>query len=155
MSELRVSVLLAGPARADDARTIRDLLARVAPYCGVQTHAFESAQQLNDESPQFARGVAAALWADVVLYLPPARDTRSNAALIALRERSGFTKRYHEPEFARMWMTPNGRRSLYVIGEFPGAYGALEHALEFGCADPDGARRLRTIARDVPALSVA
>jgi hypothetical protein len=155
MSELRVTVLLADPARAEDAGVIRDLFGRAAPYCGVQTHVFDSAQQLNDDSPRFARGVAAALWSDVVLYLPGRHATRSNAALIALRERSGFTERFHEPEFARMWMTPNGRRSLYVIGDLPGAFGALAHAIEYGCGDPEGARRLQSIVRDRPELIVA
>jgi len=97
MSELRVALLLADPGRADEARAIRDVLAEVAPYCGVQTHAFDSVPQLNEESPRFARSVAAALWSDVVLFLAPERNARTNAALIALRERSGFTERFHEP----------------------------------------------------------
>jgi hypothetical protein len=149
MSELRVTLLLADPNRADDARMIRDVLARVAPYCGVQTHVFNSVDQFNEASPQFARSVAAALWSDVVLFLAPARDARTNAGLIALRERSGFTQRFPEPELARVWITPNGRRSLYVLGALPGALGALALALEFGCGDPDGAQQLRrAVGRD-------
>jgi len=155
MSELRVALLLADPGRADEARAIRDVLAEVAPYCGVQTHAFDSVPQLNEESPRFARSVAAALWSDVVLFLAPERNARTNAALIALRERSGFTERFHEPEFARAWFTANGRRSLYVLGALPGAFGALALALEYGCSDPDGARRLRILHRAKAELIVA
>jgi hypothetical protein len=155
MSELRVALLLADPDRADDAGAIRDALAEVAPYCGVQTHAFDSVHQLNEESPRFARSVAAALWSDVVLFMAPERNARTNAALIALRERSGFTERFHEPEIARAWSTPNGRRSLYVLGALPGAFGALALALEYGCSDPDGARRLRDLNRAKAELIVA
>jgi hypothetical protein len=146
MSELRVALLIADPKHIEDARTIRDILARVAPYCGVQTHVFDSVHLLNDESPRFGRGVAAALWSDIVLFLAPERNARTNASLIALRERSGFTERFQEPEFARVWLTPNARRSLYVLGALPGAYGALALALEYGCSDPDAARSLRRLA---------
>jgi hypothetical protein len=152
MSELRVALLLADPGRADEAREIRAALAEVAPYCGVQMHAFDSVNQINEESPRFARSVAAALWSDVVLFFAPESDARTNAALIALRERSGFTERLHEPEFARAWFTPNGRRSLYVLGKLPGAFGALALALEYGCSDPDGARRLRTLRSEASQL---
>jgi hypothetical protein len=155
MGELRIALLLADPSRAEDARAIRDTLARVAPYCGVQTHAFDSVHQLNEESPRFARGVAAALWSDVVLFFAPQRDARTNAALIALRERSGFTERFHEPEFARAWFTANGKRSLYVLGSLPGAFGALALALEYGCADPDGAQRLRDLPHGAAGLAFA
>jgi hypothetical protein len=147
MSELRVALLLPDPRHADEARAICAALAEVAPYCGVQTYAFDSVRQINEESPRFARSVAAALWSDVVLFFAPESDARTNAALIALRERSGFTERFHEPEFARAWFTANGRRSLYVLGRLPGAFGALALALEYGCSDPDGAQRLRTLLR--------
>jgi hypothetical protein len=155
MSELRVALLLTDPGHADAARTIRSLLARVAPYCHVQTHVFDSIHQLNEESPRFAHSVAAALWSEVVLFVAPTRDARTNAALIALRERSGFTERFHEPEFARVWFTPNGRRSLFVLGKLPGGFAALALALEVGCRDPDGARRLRDVLRDDSQLVVA
>jgi hypothetical protein len=148
MSELRVALLIADPKRAADACAIRDILARVAPYCGVQTHVLESVHQLSEESPRFARSVAAALWSEIVLFLASGRNMRTSATLIALRERSGFTERFHEPEFARVWLTPNGRRSLYVLGALPGAYGALATALEYGCSDPAGAQALRQLARD-------
>jgi hypothetical protein len=143
MSTLRVTLLIADPGRADDARAIRDVLARFAPYCGVQTHLFASIDELNEESPQFARGVAASLWSDVVLFLSPPREPRGNAALIALRERSGFTEAFAQPERVRAWLTPNGRRSLYALGSLPGAFGVLALALEYGVGDPDGAQRLR------------
>jgi hypothetical protein len=155
MSELRVALLLADPQRTADARSIRNLLAQVAPYCRVQTHAFDSIHQLNEASPRFARSVAAALWSDVVLFHVPARDARTSAALIALRERSGFTERFHEPELARAWFTRNGRRSLYVLGAPPGAYGTLALALEVGCCDPDAARRLRDLLHVNARLVVA
>jgi len=155
MSELRVALLVADPRRTGEARAIRDVLVQVAPYCGVQTHAFDSVHQLNEESPRFARGVAAALWSDVVLFLSPERDARTNAALIALRERSGFTERFHEPEFARAWFAANRRRSLYVLGSLPGALGALALALEYGCGDPDAARRLRDRAHGTSKLLFA
>jgi len=155
MSELRVALLIADSKRTEDARTIRDLLARVAPYCGVRMHVFDSPQQLNEAAPQFARGVAAALWSEVVLFFAPDRDARANAALIALRERSGFTERFAEPRFARAWLTPNGRRSLYVLGALPGAYGALALALEYGCGDPDAAQAMRRLAGPHEELVVA
>jgi hypothetical protein len=155
VSELRVALLIADPRHTEDARNIRDLLARVAPYCGVQTHVFDSAHQLNEQSPRFARSVAAALWSEIVLFFAPNRDARTNASLIALRERSGFTERFAEPEFARVWLTPNGRRSLYVLGALPGAYGALAHALEHGCSDPDAARSLRRLIANGNELVVA
>jgi hypothetical protein len=148
MSDLRVALLLADPDRTEDARAIRNILAQVAPYCRVQTQAFDSMHQLNEDSPRFAHSVAAALWSEVVLFLAPERDARTNAALIALRERSGFTERFHEPEFARAWFTPNGRRSFYALDALPGAYGVLALALEVGCCDPDGARRLRDLLHD-------
>jgi hypothetical protein len=144
MSELRVALLLADPGRTGEARAIRDVLAQVAPYCDVQMHAFDSVHQLNEESPRFARGVAAALLSDVILFFAPERDARTNAALIAFRERSGFTERFHEPEFARAWFTADGRRSLYVLGSLPGAFGALALALKFAFASvavPSGAGR--------------
>jgi hypothetical protein len=155
MSELRVALLLADPRRTADVRAIRDVLVQVAPYCGVRMHAFDSVHQLNEESPRFARGVAAALWSDVVLFVAPEHHARTNAALIALRERSGFTERFHEPEFARAWFTANRRRSLYVLGALPGALGALALALEYGCGDPDAARRLRDHAHDTSKLLYA
>jgi hypothetical protein len=155
MSELRIALLLADQRHTGEARTIRNVLVQVAPNCAVQTHAFDSVHQLNEESPRFARGVAAALRSDVVLFLAPERDARTNAALIALRERSGFTERFHEPEFARAWFTANGRRSLYVLGALPGALGALALALEYGCGDPDAARQLRGFAHGASKLLFA
>jgi hypothetical protein len=142
MSELRVTMLLGSPERSDDARAIRDVFGRVAPYCGVRIHALESIDQLDEGSPRFARGVTAALSSDVVLFLG-IRDARMNALLIAFRERSGFTQRLHGRPFARMWATRNGRRSLYEIGQLPRAYETLATALEYGFRDPEGARRLR------------
>ena len=142
MSELRVTMLLSDPRRSNDARLIRDVFGRVAPYCGVGIHALESIEQLDEGSPRFARGVTAALSSDVVLFFG-ARDARTNALLIAFRERSGFTQRLHERPFARIWATRNGRRSLYEIGQLPAAYETVAVALEHGFRDPEGARRLR------------
>jgi hypothetical protein len=79
---------------------------------------------------------------DVVLYLTK-NTARSNAGLIALRERTGFTSRLTEPEFARAWFSASRKRSLFVVGEFPGALGSLALALDVGCGDPAAARRLR------------
>ena len=142
MSELRVTMLVSDPKRSYDARLIRDLFGRVAPYCGVGIHALESIEQLEEGSPRFARGVTAALSSNIVLFFG-ARDTRTNALLIAFRERSGFTQRLLERPFARMWATRNGRRSLYEIGQLPQAYETAATALEYGFRDLDGARRLR------------
>jgi hypothetical protein len=58
-------VLFCVSDRGADARTIRATLADVAPDCAVSMHAF-----------------------DAVLFVDP------YAGLIALRERSGFTKRF-------------------------------------------------------------
>lgn len=124
---------------------IGDLFARVAPYCGVQTHVVDPIDLLDDTSPSFARSVAAMLWSDVVLLLAPARRTRFNAWLIAFRERGGFTQRLNEPGRERAWMTPNGRRSLYEVGQLPAALDTLARALEHGCEDPAGARQLRAL----------
>jgi hypothetical protein len=143
MSELRATILLTDPKRSKDARLIRDLFGRVAPYCGVVIHVLESIEQLDEESPRFARGVTAALSSDIVLFFGLARDARTNALLIAFRERSGFTQRLRERPFARMWSTRNGRRSFYEIGQLPDAYETVAASLEHGFSDPDGARRLR------------
>jgi hypothetical protein len=143
MSELRVTMLVTDPNRSDDARLIRDIFGRVAPYSGVGIHALESIEQLDEASPRFARGVKAALSSDIVLFFGPARDSRTNALLIAFRERSGFTQRLRGRPFARIWATRNGRRSLYEMGKLPAAYETLATALEYGFSDPDGARRLR------------
>lgn len=143
MSELRVTMLLADPKRTSDAHLIRDVFARVAPYCGVGIHALESIDQLDEDSPHFARGVTAALSSNIVLFLGLHRDARTNALLIAFRERSGFTQRVLERPFSRIWMTRNGRRSLYEVGALPAAYETVATALEHGFRDPDGARRLR------------
>ena len=59
--------------------------------------------------------------------------------------------RLTEPEYARAWFIPNRRRSLYVLGEFPGAFGSLALALELGCSDPAAAQRLRERSQQ-PAL---
>jgi hypothetical protein len=143
MSELRVTMLVTDPKRSADARLIRDVFGRVAPYCSVGLHALESIEQLDERSPHFARGVTAALSSNIVLFLGLARDARTNALLIAFRERSGFTQRLLERPFSRMWATRNGRRSLYEIGQLPTAYETVATALEHGFRDPEGARRLR------------
>jgi hypothetical protein len=143
MSELRVTMLISDPKRSDDARRIRDIFGRVAPYCAVGIHALESIEQLDEGSPRFARGVTAALSSNVVLFFGRARDARTNALLIAFRERSGFTQRLLERPLSRIWATRNGRRSLYEIGELPAAYEVAATALEHGFRDPDGAHRLR------------
>jgi hypothetical protein len=132
---MTIAVVVAGSDRAADARTIRAMLADVAPDCAVSMHAFDAAA-LSEGSPGFARCVAAALSADAVLFVAPVRDARTNAGLIALRERSGFTKRFSEPEFARAWFTADGRRSLYVVGVLPGAFAAVNLALELGNPQP-------------------
>lgn len=145
MSELRVTMLLADPKRSEDARLIRDIFGRVAPYCSVGIHALEAIEQLDEDSPRFARGVTAALSSDVVLFFGLAREARTNALLIAFRERSGFTQRLLERPFARIWSTRNARRSLYEVGPLPAAYETVATALEHGFRDPDGARRLRRL----------
>jgi hypothetical protein len=143
MSELRVTMLVADPKRSDEARLIRDLFGWIAPYCGVGIHALESIEQLDEASPRFARRVKAALSSDIVLFFGLARDSRTNALLIAFRERSGFTLRLHEPRLARIWATRNGRRSFYEMGNLPAAYETVATALEYGFGDKEGARRLR------------
>jgi hypothetical protein len=142
MTTHRMTLLVADPARFDHARAIRGILADVAPYCSVEMHFFDLLHRVDEDSPAFARGVAASLGSDVVLLLAPTPDARTNAALIALRERAGFTERFHEPQFARIWLTPDHQRSLYILGTLPGAYIVLSLALEFGFSDPDGAKRL-------------
>jgi len=143
MSELRATMLVCDPKRSNDARLIRDVFGRVAPYCSVGIHALESTAQLDENSPLFARGVTAALSSNIVLFFGLVRDARSSALLIAFRERSGFTQRLLERPLSRMWATRNGRRSLYEIGQLPLGYETAATALEHGFRDPEGARRLR------------
>ena len=144
-AEVRVAVIVADPLGANDAELICRTLRQAAPYCRINAHAIGPGE-LAESAAHRARGVAVALRSDVVLYLSAATD-RPNATLIALRERAGFTVRLTEPEFARAWFSPNRRRSLYVLGALPGAFGSLALALELGCADPAAAQRVRSQAR--------
>jgi hypothetical protein len=141
-ADVRVIVLIADPARAGDAETACRALRQAAPYARIHAHTIDPAAQFAESAGHRAGGVAAALRSDVVLYLATAND-KANAALIALRERAGYTLRLSEPEYARAWFSPNRRRSLYVLGAFPGAFGSLALALELGCSDPAGAQRMR------------
>lgn len=139
------------PARAADAQAICRRLRDSAPYCRVRAHAIDPVAEFSEDTAHRTGAVAAALQSDVVLYLASGID-RTSAALIALRERAGFTWRLAEPEFARVWFSPNGERSLYVLGELPGAFGALALALELGCGDFAAAQRVR--AGDPPLIAV-
>jgi hypothetical protein len=136
------TVLVADPARAGDALTVCRTLQQTAPYVRIHALTIDPEREFAESAAYRARGVSSALRSDVVLYLATA-TAKANAALIALRERAGFTLRLSEPEYARAWFSPNRRRSLYVLGAFPGAFGSLALALELGCSDPDAAQRLR------------
>jgi hypothetical protein len=120
MSELRVTMLVSDPRRSYDARLIRDLFGRVAPYCGVGIHALESIEQLEEGSPRFAHGVTAALSSNIVLFFG-ARDTRTNALLIAFRERSGYTTRGK--------VTPDGFGAFVVAEDFARRYPVTTQAV--------------------------
>jgi hypothetical protein len=141
-AETRVTVLIPDSTRTDDAEAICRVLRTVAPYCRIRAHAIDPAIEFADDFAHRARIVGAVMQSDVVLYLTKNTD-RSNAGLIALRERAGFTLRLTEPEFGRAWFTANRKRSLFVLGELPGAFTSLAHALDVGCADPAAARRVR------------
>jgi hypothetical protein len=151
MSDVRVAILLSDERAHADADVIRDVLAEIAPYCRLQTHAFYGGA-LNETAPAFTRSVTAASWSDIVLVIAPRASAQTNAALIALRELSGYTQRFAEPKFARAWFTPNGRRSLYLLGAVPGAFAALSLALEYGCRDTEAAHRLRARQLATPDL---
>jgi hypothetical protein len=71
-----------------------------------------------------------------------------------LRERAGFATRFTEPDFARVWFSKNRKRSLYVIGDFPGASTVLALALELGLEDPSAAQRMRDTPQ-LPELAAA
>ncbi len=114
----------------------------MAPYCRIHAQTINPERELAESAAHQARSVAAALRSDIVLYLAAATD-KKNAALIALRERAGYTVRLSEPEYARAWFSANHRRSLYVLGAFPGAFASLALALELGCSDPAAAQRMR------------
>lgn len=150
-AETRVTVLIPDSTRTGDAEAICRILRDVAPYCRIRAHTIDPAIELADGSAHRARIVAAVMQSDVVLYLAKGTD-RSNAGLIALRERAGFTLRLTEPEFARAWFSTNRKRSLFVLGAFPGALGSLALALDVGCSDPAAARRVRE-DRQEPALA--
>ena len=139
---MRLTVLIADPLLTNDAETICRTVRDAAPYCRIRVHAIDPANDFATDSAHHARAVAAALQSDVVLYLCSG-TTSTRAALISLRERAGFTVRLAEPEFARAWFSENGRRSLYVLGQLPGALGSLALALEIGCADFNAAQRVR------------
>jgi hypothetical protein len=141
-AEVRVTVLIAGPSRAGDAETACRALRQAAPYARIHAQTIDPESEFAESTAHRARGVAAALRSDIVLYLASATE-KTSAALITFRERAGFTLRLTEPEYARAWFSPNRRRSLYVLGEFPGAFGSLALALELGCSDPVAAQRLR------------
>jgi hypothetical protein len=137
-----VAVLIADASRAGDAETICRTLRGAAPYCRIHAATIDPVSEFGEGSAHRAHGISAALRSDVVLYLAAEID-RKGAALIALRERAGFTLRLTEPEAARAWYSTNRRRSLYVLGALPGAFGALALALELGCADAGAAQRVR------------
>jgi hypothetical protein len=141
-AETRVTVLIPDATRTADAEAICRILQNVAPYCRIRAHTIDPPIEFADGSAHRARIVAAVMQSDVVLYLTK-NTARSNAGLIALRERTGFTSRLTEPEFARAWFSASRKRSLFVVGEFPGALGSLALALDVGCGDPAAARRLR------------
>jgi hypothetical protein len=150
-AEVRVTVLLPDARRAGDAEAICERLRDAAPYCRIRAHGFDPAKEFANGSAHRARVVAAAMQSDVVLFLAANTD-RTNAALIALRERADFTRRLTEPAFARAWFSTNRKRSLYVIGDFPGAFDSLALALALGCGDPAAAQRLRA---DIPLVAMS
>jgi hypothetical protein len=141
-AETRVTVVIPDPIRSDDAETICRTLRSTAPYCRIHVHTVDPASEFSEESAHAKRTVATVMQSDVVLYLSSG-SARASAGLIALRERAGFTWRLSEPDFARVWFSKNRKRSLYVLGELPGALGALALALELGFADPAAAQRVR------------
>lgn len=150
-TETRVMVLIPDPNRTGDAETICRLLRDTAPYCRIRVHAIDPAREFADDTAHCKRTIAAVLESEVVLYLTTGTD-RTSAGLIALRERAGFTWRFGEPEYARVWFSRDHKRSLYVLGEMPGALGALALALDLGCADPVAAQLMRD--RPQPAFVV-
>jgi hypothetical protein len=141
-AETRVTVVIPDPRRTADAERICRLLRSSAPYCSIHVHAVDPASEFADDTAYAKRTVATVMQSDVVLYLT-SDSARVSAGLIALRERAGFTWRLSEPDFARVWFSKNRKRSLYVLGELPGALGALALALDLGFADPAAARRVR------------
>jgi hypothetical protein len=134
-AETRVTVVIPDPVRSDDALTICRLLRTTAPYCRIYVHRIDPATEFADDSAYAKRTVAAVMKSDVVLYLTSASD-RTSAGLISLRERAGFVRRLSGPDAARVWFSKNRKRSLYVLGELPGAIEALALALG-GSALPD------------------
>ncbi len=127
----RVSILISEPARGADAETIGRRLRSVARGCSIDVHTIDPLS-----------AVPAACRADVVLYVG-GETAATRAALVALRERAGFTTRFLEPEFARAWFTTDHARSLFVLGALPGAWAGLALALELGVGDHDAAQRVR------------
>jgi hypothetical protein len=141
-ADVRVAILIADPSRADDGEAVCRALRQAAPYARIHAQTIDPVREFAEGAGYRTHAVAAALRSDVVLYLATATD-KANAALIALRERAGYTLRLSEPEYARAWFSPNRRRSLYVLGAFPGAFGSLALALKLGCSDPAAAHRMR------------
>lgn len=152
-ADVRVTVLITDPSRAGDAERTCLALRQAAPYCRIHAQTINPEREFAESAAHRARAVTAALRSDVVLYLAAATHA-TNAALIAFRERAGYTVRLSEPEYARAWFTANRRRSLYVLGAFPGALGSLALALELGCSDPAAAQRLRDRGRQPSLIAV-
>ncbi|MGA2395794.1 MAG: hypothetical protein ABSH03_20855 [Candidatus Lustribacter sp.] len=152
-AEVRVTVVIPDPHRSDDAETICRMLRNSAPYCRIYVHTIDPVSEFTEEAAHASRTVARVMQSDVVLYLTNGSD-RSSAGLIALRERAGFTSRLTEPDFACVWFTKNRKRSLYVLGDLPGALGALALALELGFVDPAAAQQVRDGLQQ-PALATA
>jgi len=152
-TDVRVTVLIADPSRGADAEAICRTLRAAAPSCRIHAHSVDPEREFGEDDAHRARGVAAALRSDVVLYLGETSG-RANASLIAVRERAGFTVRLTEPEFARAWFSANQRRSLYVLGALPGALGSLALALELGCSDPAAAQYVRARSESPSLIAV-
>ncbi|BDE04970.1 hypothetical protein WPS_02460 [Vulcanimicrobium alpinum] len=89
------------------------------------------------------RALQAAASADAVLVAIGAQHRETTAALAAIREQLGFTRRPADAGGARMWLNAAGTRGCFIVGTLPAGLTAVALALEYAFGDRDGANALR------------
>lgn len=92
------------------------------------------------------RALQSAATADAVIVAVGEQHAETSAAIVGLRERLGFTRRYAEGELARMWLQERGTRGCFLVGKLPAGLSAVALALEYALGDVDAADALRAIA---------
>lgn len=131
---LRITLLIADADGANIEPAFRHALLGIAPDAVVRSHAIGDAALAAGRPLLPAPVIDAAVTSGVTFVLAPRGGAAARTALIALREAGGYTERFAEPAFARMWRAPAAGRDLFVVGALPGGLGALELAAEHSAA---------------------